>query len=189
MRIAIYARLVKRLGLLIVFVALVRGVAIFDYICDWNESYKGYFHKDVNPYILHPLLQAVSGDDDAVSAICDANALGEVEGKILYSRMLSHPEVAQNFGSTWLCVAIGYALYLLASAVDKSFCVDNVRYRTWFGLSLLILVPLFLLPFIPRRLCTSEKSVARCREIMPPQNLDSNVKTLMDIILEKEAVR
>ena len=189
MRITIYARLVKRLGLLIVYVALVRGVAIFDYICDWNESYKGYFHKDVNPYILHPLLQAVSGDDDAVSAICDANALGEVEGKILYSRMLSHPEVAQNFGSTWLCVAIGYALYLLASAVDKSFCVDNVRYRTWFGLSLLILVPLFLLPFIPRRLCTSEKSVARCREIMPPQNLDSNVKTLMDIILEKEAVR
>ena len=188
MRITIYARLVKRLGLLIVYVALVRGVAIFDYICDWNESYQGYFHKDVNAYI-HPLLQAVSRDDAAVSAICDANALGEVEGKILYSRMLSHPEVAQNFGSTWLCVAIGYALYLLASAVDKSFCVDNVRYRTWFGLSLLILVPLFFLPFIPRRLCTSEKSVARCREIMPPQNLDSNVKTLMNIILDKEAVR
>ena len=188
MRITIYARLVKRLGLLIVYVALVRGVAIFDYICDWNESYKGYFHKDVNACI-HPLLQAVSRDDAAVSAICDANALGEVEGKILYSRMLSHPEVAQNFGSTWLCVAIGYALYLLASAVDKSFCVDNVRYRTWFGLSLLILVPLFFLPFIPRRLCTSEKSVARCREIMPPQNLDSNVKTLMNIILDKEAVR
>ena len=188
MKVGVFARPLKKLGLLVIFVALARGVVIWSFASDWDiAAGKLLFGKEMSSCIQSLLDER----GEAAFAVNDAACLSEVEDKIARSRVAAHPEYACLTYTTSLCIAIGYAMYILACIVDRSFAMNGVRYWSWFRISALILVPMFLLPLWPRRfqISASEKAVARCREIAPPQNLDSNVKALVDIILEKEAKR
>ena len=184
MRIACLARLIKRLGFLVVFIALVRCATIATFFTDWSLASHVFFDKDVETETSEALVT------DSVMA---ARYLGEAEGKMVYGWTLSHFGGACDVPMTLLLVVIGYVLYILAGFVarhvDKSAAEPDVCERTWAWVAMLILVPVFSLFAWPRRYHTAEKTVTRCREIAPPQNLDPSVKTLVNIILEKEAER
>ena len=230
MKLAILARLVKRLGLLVIFIAIVWWVAFGSFWDDWGGAYGKFYGEEVKGLTrvgrlvsTHPVhdkegrrcirtekevIRPASDKDRAdvesgnavlvTTAVVNASCLSKTEGKIVYSKALSHFDV-MHAAYTILClVSIAYALYIVASifekisaSFDKTIATDDVCGRTFFWAAVLILASMFLLPLWPRRFQTSssEKAVARCREIAPPQNLDSNVKTLVDIILEKEAKR
>jgi len=220
MRLAIRAKFVKRLGLFVMFCALIRWAAICDFVIHWREVHKEVYKIEVDGRIraakidahavigkdgngrmrdekaaLRPLCDKDRDDVEsrnavfATTAVVSAKCLSVVEDKIVFSRVLSRINVTRAAYVSLLLASIGYALYVLASAFDKSVFAEEVSGMTWCGLSVLILVSLFLLPLCTRRPHVSEKTIARCRQIVPPQELDSDVKTLVNIILGKEAER
>lgn len=186
MKIACLARLVKRLGFLVVFIALVRCATNATFFTGWGQvSY--IFGNDLETEISAALV---------THSVMAARYLGEAEGELVYGWALSHAGAARDacdLSMTLLLVVIGYVLYILSGAVarhfGKSAAETEVREGTWAWVAMLILVPLFVPPLVPLRYHTAEKTVTRCREIAQPQNLDPSVKTLVNIILEKESER
>ena len=183
MRIACFARLVKGLGFLVVFIALVRCATIGTFFTDWLLASQVFFTRDVEAENVALVTHSVMA----------ARHISEAEGKMVYGWALTHFGDACDGAMTFRLAVVGYVLYILAGVVvrrvDKSAAATDVCERTWALVAILILVPLFSQCAWPRRYHSSDKTVARCREIAPPQNLDSNVKALVDIILEKEARR
>lgn len=184
MRVACLARLIKRLGFLVVFIALVRCATIATFFMNWRLASHVFFVKDVETEMSAALV---------TGSIMAARHVGEAEGKLVYGWALSHVGDACDLFMTFRLVVIGYVLYILAGVVarhfGKSAAVTEVHEVTWASVAMLILVPLFSLFALPLRYHTAEKTVAKCREIAPPQDLDPSVKTLVDIILKKEAER